>query len=60
MRHNLNVDVNNNRIEGIFEKVGSLFGKRGKRIGRVLDRLTKNVTVKIDTRNDTDRRDDYS
>ena len=54
-RHNLNLEIDNRLIKDVAEKVGSIFGKRGRRIGKTIDGLTKNITIKVDTKN---RRDD--
>ena len=50
-RHNVNVEINDCRIEDVAEKIGSLFGDKGQRIGKSIDDLTKNVTIVIDTEN---------
>jgi len=57
-RHNLNLELGNRLITDIAEKVGSIFGKRGRRIGKTIDDLTKNITIKVDTKSHKNRRDD--
>ena len=54
-KHNLNLEIGNRLIKDVAEKLGSIFGKRGRRIGKTIDDLTKNITIKVDTKN---RRDD--
>ena len=49
-RKNLNLEINDRRIDDIGEKVGSIFGKKGQAIGKAIDDLTKDITIKIDTK----------
>ena len=58
-KRNLNIEINNRRTEDVAEKLGSVFGNRGCRIGKTIDDLTKNITIKIDSKEVTNRRDDY-
>jgi len=49
MKRSLNLEINEHRIEGVAEKVCSIFGKRGRIIGKAIDDVTNNVTIKIET-----------
>lgn len=49
LHSNLNVEVGGERFEDAAEKVGSLFGEGGRLIGKIIDELTKNLTIKIET-----------
>ena len=51
MKKNLNVEINGYKINDVAEKIGSLFGQTGRGIGRAIDGVTKNVTIKIDSKN---------
>lgn len=45
----LNVELpNGTRVEDVAEKIGTIFGEDGQEIGRQIDKLTKNVTIKIE------------
>ena len=56
MKRNLNFEINEHRIEDVAEKIGSIFGETGRNIGKAIDELTKNVTVKIKTRDENTHR----
>jgi len=47
MKKNLNVEINDYKINDVAEKIGSLFGQTGRGIGKAIDNMTKNVTIKI-------------
>ena len=51
MKKNLNVEIYGHRIDDVAVKIGSLFGKTGRAIGKAIDGVTKNVTIKIDGKN---------
>ena len=51
MKKNLNVEIHGHRIENVAEKIGTLFGVTGRAIGKAIDGMTKNVTIKIDDKN---------
>ena len=51
MKKNLDVEIYGHRIDNVAEKVGSLFGESGRTIGKAIDSVTKNVTIKIDDKN---------
>jgi hypothetical protein len=46
MNH-LKLEVNGVVIEDAAEKVGAILGEEGRQVGKIIDRLTKNVTIKI-------------
>jgi len=54
-KHSLNIEINNRRIEDVAEKAGSIFGETGRSIGRAIDDFTKNVTIKIDSKDNGNR-----
>ena len=49
-QHNFNITINDYHIEDVAEKIGSIFGEKGRAVGKAIDDLTKSVTIKIDTR----------
>lgn len=51
MKKNLNVEIYGHKINDVAEKIGSLFGETGRVIGKAIDEVTKNVTIKIDDEN---------
>lgn len=51
MKKNLNVDIYGHKINDVAEKIGSLFGEIGRSIGKAIDEVTKNVTIKIGDEN---------
>lgn len=51
MKKNLNVEINGYKISDVAEKIGSLFGQTGRGIGKVIDSVTKNITIKIGDNN---------
>ncbi len=51
MNKNLNVEIYGHRIDNVAEKIGSLFGETGTAIGKAIDSVTKNVTIRIDDKN---------
>lgn len=51
MKKNLNVEIYGHRIDDVAEKIGSMFGETGRAIGKAIDGITKNVTIKIDDKN---------
>ena len=55
VKHNLNLEINEHRIEDVAEKVGSIFGEKGRAIGKSIDDLTKNVTIKINVKDNVGR-----
>jgi hypothetical protein len=55
MHQNLNVEINGHRINDVAEKIGSLFfGEEGRKIGKAIDSVTKGITIRIGTDEDTD------
>ena len=46
----LNVDYNGVIIRDVAEKIGSVFGQEGRRIGKKIDDVTKKITIKTDTK----------
>ena len=49
---NLNVEINGFRIEDVAEKIGAFFGEEGRVIGKKIDDMTKDKTIKIETKKD--------
>ena len=45
----LNLEINGKRVDDVAEKIGSVFGEEGRKIGKLIDNATKNVTIKIET-----------
>lgn len=45
-RTNLNIDICGIEIRDVCEKVGSVFGGKGKEVGKKIDNITKNVWIK--------------
>jgi hypothetical protein len=43
-----NVEINGFRIDDVAEKIGALFGEEGRAIGKKIDDLTKDKTIKIE------------
>ncbi|MED4353613.1 hypothetical protein P9265_14950 [Schinkia azotoformans] len=44
----INVEYKGHRVEDVATKIGSLFGPKGKEIGKKIDNATKKITLKID------------
>ena len=44
---NINIKYGPVRIRDVGEKVGSLFGEKGRKIGKAIDDLTKNVDIDL-------------
>ena len=44
----LNVEIGDVVIKDVAEKIGSLFGEGGRLVGRIIDELTEDITIKID------------
>ena len=60
MKKNLNLEINGHKINDVAEKVGSLFGETGRAIGKAIDGVTKNVTIKIgDENSDRQKKNTY-
>jgi hypothetical protein len=51
MKKNLNVEIYGYKIDDVAEKIGSLFGDAGRTVGKAIDDMTKNVTIKISSKN---------
>ena len=49
MKRNFNVDINGTVVTDVAEKIGAIFGDKGQEVGRSIDNLTKNITIKVDT-----------
>ena len=43
-----NIQIGDHKIKDAGEKIGSLFGEEGRQIGKCVDDLTKNITIKIE------------
>lgn len=57
-KQNLNIEIGDKlRINDVCEKLGSIFGEEGRRIGKELDDITKDKTIRIDLKND--KKDSY-
>lgn len=47
----LTIEMNGTKIENVAEKAGSLLGGHtGSKIGRAIDNMTKDITIKVDTK----------
>ena len=46
---NLNIEINGFLIENVAEKIGALFGEEARAIGKKIDDLTKDMTIRLDT-----------
>ena len=47
---NFNMDINGIFFPDVAETIGSIFGEGGRSIGKMVDNMTKDTTIKIDTR----------
>lgn len=43
------------RINDAGEKIGSLFGEKGRAMGKAIDDLTKDKTIRIDVKDDKNK-----
>ena len=54
------MEINGHKINDVAEKIGSLFGETGRAIGKAIDGVTKNVTIKIgDENSDRQKKNTY-
>ena len=44
---NFNIEINGHRVNDVAEKIGAMFGEEGRKIGKVIDSLTKDVTIVV-------------
>jgi predicted N-formylglutamate amidohydrolase len=49
MKKDFNFELDNHRYENVAERIGVLFGEKGRAIGRMIDNLTKNITISVNT-----------
>ncbi|WP_282023334.1 hypothetical protein [Priestia flexa] len=47
-KNHLNVEYGNVKVTDVATKVGSLFGSKGREVGKKVDQATKKITIKID------------
>jgi uncharacterized protein with von Willebrand factor type A (vWA) domain len=47
-KNSFNVEYKGRKIEDVATKIGSVFGEEGKKVGEVIDSLTKKITIKIE------------
>lgn len=47
-KQNINVEYGNIKVKDAATKVGSLFGSKGRKIGKKIDDATKKITIKIE------------
>lgn len=47
-KQNFNGEYKGVRVNDLATKVGSIFGKKGKAVGQVIDKATQNITIKIE------------
>ena len=47
IRNSLNIEIGDKRIDDVAEKVGAILGEEYRQVGKFIDKLTKDVTIKI-------------
>jgi hypothetical protein len=58
IKNSLNIEIGDNRIDDIAEKIGAIFGEEARQIGKAIDKLTKDVTIKIGGKTKDDKDSD--